>query len=160
MSSLDFVLETERLVLRPVEVGDAEALRLFHLANAVHLAPWEPPPPADWETPAFWRRSAERARRYMAEDRGRPSLLVDRATGALVGMANLSAIERGPFENARLGYKLGAEHQGRGLMREALEALVDHCFEELGLHRLEANHMPENIRSALLLDRLGFRRKT
>jgi ribosomal-protein-alanine N-acetyltransferase len=43
-------------------------------------------------------------------------------------------------------------------MREALQAVVAHAFDELRLHRLEANHLPENERSARLLARLGFAR--
>lgn len=60
--------------------------------------------------------------------------------------------------DARLGYKLAERFVGHGLMYEALVAVLDACFGPLCLHRVEANHMPENVRSAAVLDRLGFER--
>lgn len=71
---------------------------------------------------------------------------------------SLSAVERGPFHSARLGYQIDGTGEGRGLMHEALQAVIAHAFDELRLHRLEANHLPENERSARLLARLGFAR--
>jgi RimJ/RimL family protein N-acetyltransferase len=60
---------------------------------------------------------------------------------------------------AELGYALGREHWGRGLMREALTALLDFAFGELNLHRLEADVDPRNRSSIRALERLGFRRE-
>jgi ribosomal-protein-alanine N-acetyltransferase len=56
----------------------------------------------------------------------------------------------------RLGFSIDAACEGQGLMREALSAVVDFAFGELGLHRIEANHQPQNLRSAALLRSLGF----
>ena len=61
--------------------------------------------------------------------------------------------------NARLeiGYILAPSHQGRGLMTEAVEALVAYCLGELAAHRIEALIHPDNTASIRLVERLGFR---
>jgi ribosomal-protein-alanine N-acetyltransferase len=41
-------------------------------------------------------------------------------------------------------------------MTEALRAVCAHAFTQMGLHRIQANHLPENLRSAAVLQRLGF----
>jgi ribosomal-protein-alanine N-acetyltransferase len=75
----------------------------------------------------------------------------------IVGRVNFTQIVRGPFQSCMLGYAIDAECQGQGLMYEALQAALEHAFVVLRLHRVQANHLPENQRSARLLQRLGFR---
>jgi ribosomal-protein-serine acetyltransferase len=58
-----------------------------------------------------------------------------------------------------IGYWLGAEHQGKGLMTEACRALVDHAFGELGLNRVQIRCAPGNTRSCAIPERLGFARE-
>jgi ribosomal-protein-alanine N-acetyltransferase len=78
----------------------------------------------------------------------------------LVGSIGLTAIARGPFQNATLGYALDGQLQGRGLMREGLTAIIKFAFSsEMHLHRIQANVRPENIRSLRLLEQLGFERE-
>jgi len=47
----------------------------------------------------------------------------------------------------------------RGYMQEAVGAVLAHCFTTLNTHRIEAEIEPENVRSALLAQRLGFQRE-
>jgi RimJ/RimL family protein N-acetyltransferase len=60
---------------------------------------------------------------------------------------------------AELGYALGREHWGKGYMQEALRALLDYSFNELNLHRLEADVDPRNASSIRTLEKLGFRQE-
>lgn len=76
--------------------------------------------------------------------------------GPIVGIINVSQIVRGAFQAAVIGYSLDGCAEGRGLMTEALEAVIDYAFDGLELHRLMANYRPENTRSAAVLERLGF----
>jgi ribosomal-protein-alanine N-acetyltransferase len=76
--------------------------------------------------------------------------------GAIVGSINLSQIFRGGFQNAYMGYFIGAEYAGQGYMTEAIQLMLRHAFERLKLHRLEANIQPENIASIALAKRAGF----
>ncbi len=80
----------------------------------------------------------------------------ERPSGALVGMITLSEIVLGVFRSAYLGYAGFAATGGRGLMTQALRASARYAFDELGLHRVEANIQPDNVRSIALAKRAGF----
>jgi RimJ/RimL family protein N-acetyltransferase len=60
---------------------------------------------------------------------------------------------------AELGYALGREHWGQGYMQEALSALLDFYFDELNMHRIEADIDPRNLSSTKSVERLGFQRE-
>jgi ribosomal-protein-alanine N-acetyltransferase len=78
---------------------------------------------------------------------------------ALVGVLNLSEIVRGAFESAYLGYYALAPFAARGYMTEALVLLLDAAYRDVGLHRVEANVQPTNVRSLALVERVGFVRE-
>lgn len=77
----------------------------------------------------------------------------------IVGAINVSEIVRGPFQSAYLGYYAFLPHAGRGLMFQGIAKAIRHCFDELKLHRLEANIQPENTRSIAIVRGLGFRKE-
>ncbi len=79
------------------------------------------------------------------------------ASGRVAGVINLTEIVTGAFQSAYLGYYGMAALAGRGLMTEAVRLAALHAFGALGLHRLEANIQPGNLRSITLVQRLGFR---
>ena len=60
---------------------------------------------------------------------------------------------------AEIGYAIGRDYWGQGLAREAAATAIRFAFDELGLHRIEADADPRNERSLRLLERLGFRRE-
>jgi len=151
------MLSTPRLLLRAPVPDDAGALARFHVENAAHLDPWSPPRAAALLTEAGWRERVALFEKEAAAGLSRRFLLL--AGDELAGVANFTQLFRGPFCRAILGYGLGARHEGRGLMQEALTALIPLVLAEERLHRIEANHLPENHRSARLLARLGFVRE-
>ena len=154
-------LTTERLVLTVPSAADAERLAAYHRENREHLAPWEPVRPEAYFTPEYWLgvlpgiaadALADRAFAFVLAERLRPD-------GPLLGRCALTNIVRGPFQAAYLGFSLAESAVGHGFMFEALSALIPFAFEELNLHRIMANHVPENVRSGKLLARLGFRKE-
>lgn len=78
------------------------------------------------------------------------------ADGPLLGYLNFSEVVRGVFQACYMGYALAESAQGRGYMTEAARAGVDFIFNRVRLHRVMANYMPANARSAAVLERLGF----
>ena len=76
----------------------------------------------------------------------------------LVGACMLAHISW-PSERAEVGFAIGAAHWGRRLASAAVPLVIDHAFDSLGFHRLEADVDPRNEASLRLLHRLGFRRE-
>ena len=75
----------------------------------------------------------------------------------VIGTVALDNIVRGPFLSCFVGYRLDGDHINQGYTTEALKELVRIAFQELGLHRLEANIMPRNSRSLKVVEKLGFK---
>ena len=153
-------LSTARLIAEHLAPGHAEALADFFRRNDRHLAPWDPPRPAGILEPAFWTAECERALEdYRNGAVVRWVLRLRAAPERVIGRINYTQIARGPFQSCMLGYAIDHAHEGRGLMREGLEATIGHVFAVLGLHRIQASYMPHNTRSGRLLERLGFARE-
>ncbi len=151
-------LKTARLLLTQPGPEDAARMVEFFRENLEHFAPWDPPRPPDFLTPEHWRERLIRSRVDRLEDRALRLVLFLRNDpgGAPVGFCNFTQIVRGPFQACYLGYGLGRRFEGQGYMSEALQGAIDHVFRSLGLHRIMANHIPENTRSGRLLRRLNF----
>ena len=77
--------------------------------------------------------------------------------GDLVAVVNVNNIVLGGLQSGSLGYYGFAGHTGQGFVAEAVGAVVRRSFNDLGLHRLEANIQPANLRSRRVAERLGFR---
>lgn len=60
---------------------------------------------------------------------------------------------------AEIGYELSQEFWGKGIMTEALQAIIEFGFTRMNLHTIEANIDPENIGSVKILEKLGFKRE-
>ncbi len=95
--------------------------------------------------------------RRRASDRSPGHLIVEVATGHLVGGVNLNEVVRGALQGAYVAYFAFAPFEGRGLMSEGVALAISDAFRRLRLHRLEANIQPGNARSIALVERLGFR---
>ncbi len=145
-------LTAQRIALRPLTAGDVPALyRVFSDPEVMRY----------WSSPAF---ADESEARELVENvqRGFENRtffqwgLCRQDDDAVIGTCTLWQLDP---ENRRseIGFILGREHWGHGYMSEALRALLDFAFSELGLRRLEADVDPENAPSIALLDRLGFR---
>lgn len=143
------LLNTSRLILRIPLIGDCFELQNFEERNKKRLSPWGS---ADCEAQITnWMNEFEekRAVRFALFFKERPE-------GEIVGFCNFSQICRGPFQACYLGYQIDAAHEGKGLMSEAVGRAIQYLFEEENIHRIMANYMPSNVKSARLLSKLGF----
>lgn len=149
-------ISTERTLITLVRAGDAAELRAYYLRNAGHLSRWEPLRSQDYHSADAWK---DRARDFAGEAlKGFAYRYVVRLKGSreIIAVANFTHVVRGAFLACHLGYSIDREMQGRNIMFEVLDTLIPHVFSTYGLHRVMANYMPENARSAALLARLGF----
>ena len=142
------------MLLRRLVLGDLDAIyEIFSDPQVMRY--WSTPPLPD-------KAAAETLLNGIISDVQRGVIMkwgVARTSDDLVigttALFNLS-LENG---RAEIGYALGREHWGQGLMNEALHALLEHCFETLKLRRLEADVDPRNNGSIRTLERLGFQRE-
>lgn len=80
-------------------------------------------------------------------------------TNMIVGVVHLSEIVWGVFRSAYLSYYGTVNLARKGFMTEGVARVCRQAFEELGLHRLEANVQPENSASLALIKRAGFHKE-
>ncbi|HEX5949718.1 MAG TPA: GNAT family protein [Actinomycetota bacterium] len=144
-------MRASRVFLRePGPLDRDEFLERVRASRRLHRH-WAYPP----DTP---ERYASLLRRAEAPSE-RVRLICRREDGAIVGVGNLSQIFLGDFRSAYLGYFAFAPFEGNGYMTEGIELVLRTAFDDVGLHRVEANVQPDNGRSIALLERLGFRRE-
>lgn len=152
-----FRLETARLWLRWPCAGDAEAMVRYAGAAEVSKFTGNIPFPYTQAHAGDFILSCRRAN-ASGEQIG---LALTRKGHAdrLIGMVGLHRHEaEDGMREALLGYWLGQPFWGQGLMREAVQALVDLGFHAAGLDRIRADVRLENSASHSLLARLGFER--
>lgn len=147
-----------RVYLRRPRRRDAAVFIAAALASRRLHGRWVQPP-ATAEAFAYYasrfghRRVPDDRRQYLG------LLVFRRDDDALLGAFTIGDIVRGALSGAYLGYFAFAPHAGRGYMTEAMELVLRHAFVDLGLHRLEVNVQPGNLRSLALAERAGFVRE-
>ncbi len=143
--------ETERLTLRALTPADAPA-RFRVLTDPRVLKYFGSSPTVSVEECAA---SIERMlQRYAAHESIRWAI-VERSTGDYIGSGGFWRIEA-EHRRAEIGYELAATHWGRGLMSEAVAAIVQIVFTRTNLHSIEANIDPANTGSRRVLEKTGF----
>ncbi len=147
-----------RIRLRTLSEDDYEGWFEVRARCRRWLVPWEPRPAGAPLTPedraSFSARCAAREReRQMGSGYGFGIFVADR----FVGEITLSSIQRGPFQNAFVGYWVDEAMAGQGLAPEATVAVLRFAFEELGLHRVEIAIVPRNRASRRVVEKLNLR---
>lgn len=144
------------MVLRLPEHADFRAWSGLRASSREFLTPWEPVWARDhltrrnFTSRVLWARSA--SRRSLAY----PFVMFSR-DGQLLGAITLDNIRRGPSDQASLGYWIGAGFARQGFMSEAIKAVRQYAFDEVGLSRIEAACLPENLPSRGTLEKADFR---
>lgn len=144
------------ITTRLVTLDDAEALSALLVANREYLAPWEPIRGEHFATVAGQFDFITDQLKRHAEGMTLPQVIVD--DDRVVGRIILSGIVHGFFQSCAVGYWVDAASAGRGVATAALRDVVRIAFEDLGLHRMQAETLPHNVASQKVLDRVGFER--
>lgn len=139
--------------------GHEMILANFFAVNEQHFKRWNPATPPGHHSVESWReRLFERERDF--ENRLSAHFIGTDATESFViGACSLSNIVYGALQACNMGYSVSQRYEGQGFMRRIVCHAIDYGFNELKLHRIMANHMPENLRSAGLLKSLGFEKE-
>lgn len=146
-------LRTERLILRPVQPDDIDALHERRNDPAVaKLQAWATPYPRGRAESLVAETAAmdgpHEGRWWMAT-------VVEAASGQIVG--DLVVHMTNELRTAEVGYSIASAHWGRGYASEGLDALVDWLLGALPITRLAGMLHPDNRASAMVLERTGFR---
>ncbi|MEU4800840.1 GNAT family protein [Actinosynnema sp. NPDC023587] len=151
-------VEAGLVALRPPKLFDASTWSRIRLRDQAYLENWEPTAADGWPErnaamawPAQWSSLKSLARRGLALP------FVITVDGDLAGQITVGNIVRGSLRSAWVGYWVAADRARGGVATAALAMVVDHCFGDAGLHRLEATVRPENTASLRVLAKAGFR---
>jgi [ribosomal protein S5]-alanine N-acetyltransferase len=143
--------------LRPITMRDAARWAELRRTNAAWLSPWEstrPPGPAGRNT-GYRAMTRELIRQGRS---GRALPFVVTYDSVMVGQLTVTGITWGSARWAQMGYWIDEGHAGRGIISTAVAMACDHCFTDMGLHRIEIAIRPENVASLRIVDKLGFTR--
>lgn len=150
------LITTPRLVLaapRRADYGEWAALRA---ASRSYIEPWEPLWPHDALSKRDWTRRLGAWNKAWKAGSAYVFLIRKLDDETLIGGLSLTNVRPWPALSASLGYWQGGIFEGQGYMREAVTGVCDWAFAELGLCRIDAGIVPENVRSRRVLEGTGF----
>jgi RimJ/RimL family protein N-acetyltransferase len=145
-------LETERLVLRPFDPGDASRVQLLAGDRAVAATTKNIPHPYEDGMAEQWIGTHQD--RF---EKGQEIVfaITRKGGGELIGAIGL--VLNLAQQNAEMGYWIGRPYWGCGYCTEAGRAVLRYAFAELHLHRVHAHHMSHNPASGRVMQKLGMR---
>ena len=149
----------KRIMLRPLVASDFSSWSEVRVRNEGWLLKWEPmrvpgQPDAARDRDAFAVRCSARERERQLGAGYGFGIFVD---GHFAGEINLNSLQRGPFQNAYVGYWIDEGRAGRGYVPEAVVAVTKFAFEDLRLHRLQIAIIPRNSNSRRIMEKLRYR---
>ncbi len=155
-------VSTERMFLRLMIRADRKEYVRMHSARWELLQPWSPRVPAGISFDELFHRQLPPRETRIGRMSGFRFVAI-LADGRMAGVFTLSEVVRGVFQNAYAGWRVDPGLWGQGLATEGVQALLDIAFapapDGLGLHRVQANIMPHNVRSLRVAEKVGFRRE-
>lgn len=144
-------LETDRLVLRQLKYEDGEVIQAYFTEELAKYYDWWPKTIADGRGFVRFFKTG-----YEEEQSIRWGITL-KPYDKVIGTCGFSDFDH--FSRAELGYELSMEHWHKGIMSEALKALIPFGFNEIEMHRIQASIFPENTASIRLLERFGFKKE-
>lgn len=149
-----FRLQGERIELKVLTPEDTEEVLDYYVRNKKHLEPFEPDREENYYT-------FEAQNQYLVE--GYKQFLNNESVSFgiyknknMIGRIRISNIVLGVFKSAFIGYSIDEKYQGNGYMKESVKIVLEYAFSDLGLHRIEASTLVENMKSQRVLLSCGF----
>ncbi len=158
MLSINFnlfpLIETGRLTLRQVQQSDVNGI-FFLRSDKKVLKYLDREPAATIEEAALWIQKINDLEKNNNAVTWAITLKPDLT---LIGTICFWNITKEHYR-AEIGYALNPDHQSKGIMQEAMTAVLDYGFKIMKLHSIEANVNPNNLSSIKLLERNNFIRE-
>lgn len=149
------ILKGRNIELRILTPLNTKEVLDFYVKNKEYLKPFEPSREDSFYTLETQRRSIiEGYKQYLNGTSVNMGIFKD---NKFIGKIRISNVIIGSFKNATIGYSIDEDEQGKGYMKEAVNLIVDYAFKEMGLHRVEASALVDNIKSQRVLKGCGFK---
>ncbi len=148
MINKNLKLDGKELYLRYPRSSDFDEIVTLYQVNRGHFR--------GLVQPSYDRQSYDQFVKDISGEALESFFIIRSRDDRIAGTITLSQIFRKRFQNAYLGYLLGKEFTGKGLMTESVRLILRFAFLDLRLHRIEANVQPGNQPSIAVLQRNGF----
>ena len=140
--------DTERLFLRKLLPKDADDMFAYaRLPETSKYLLWDPHP-----SPSYTEDLNRYLQKEYATGRYSDFTIVLKENGKMIGTVGFTAYDE-KNKVAEVGYVISPEYWNRGVATEALAAILGIAFNELGVERVEAKYMPENIYSKRVMEK-------
>lgn len=157
---MDFLYETNRLILKVLDVSYANDILLWYSKNRFDFDQYEPKRSDKFYTEEFHYRLLELENEYMLKgEMFRFYAFFKDDPKTILGTISIRNISRGPYQSCEIGYKVDSKFRRIGIGYEMVKKACDLVFEDLDLHRIEATCLPWNKPSYTLLEKIGFERE-
>lgn len=153
----EFIIETERLVIRLPQPGEGHMLAEYFFRNYEFFANRDVAPIEPYLSGPYWEEQIKILPEALEERRSARLICVKRENGEMVGRVTCHHFALGPASTCHIGYTLDRAFEGQGYMAEALRAFLPAIAAHFGTREVVANVLPGNLRSLDLLSRLGFK---
>jgi ribosomal-protein-alanine N-acetyltransferase len=147
--------EADEVLLRPLRRDDIASLATLVRANRSFLASSGPLRTDEYLTDEGQERAALASLDAARNGTAHPMVIVD-GDDFLLGTLYLNSIIRGAFQSASIGYWVSQPHNDKGIATAAVAAAKRVAFDELGLHRIQAETLADNLASQRVLVKNGF----
>ncbi|MGG0176859.1 GNAT family N-acetyltransferase [Gottfriedia acidiceleris] len=145
----------EDVSLRMLNIDDAEEFYNLTISSKNYLKEW-----LGWldniESVEDTAQNIKKRLKEFVENKGYPKSFAIIYRGQIAGSIGFNVIDK-TSKIGEVGYWLGKQYQGKGLMTKALRTLINYGFEELDLNRIQIKAAVENKKSRALPERMGFR---
>ena len=147
-----FKVDNDLEIILP-EPHMAESLTELVRANLPRLRPWMPWAVDDYSIDHCKVWIQKSLSDFAADGRFGALILFEGKPAGSIGFHNLDTVNR----SAEIGYWVGEEFEGRGIITRCCRALIDHLFDTVGLNRVQINCNVDNVKSRAVPERLGFK---
>lgn len=142
--------KTDDIYLRKPKISDQNEFLKKALASQQVLLPWIKIDP----TKIYFKSYLARLKRNNVGH-----FVCLKSTNEIIGVININEIVLGGFQSGYLGYYAFEAFQGKGFMKKGLVLVLKEAFQNIKLHRLEANVQPQNKASIFLVKSCRFKKE-
>lgn len=153
------LLDGQTCFLRTLKEEDASDLATLVYRNRHYWSIYEPRHQDSYFTAAVQREKILESLHNMKNQREFSYGIYHSVSHALIGHISMYSVKRLPFSSAFIGYSIDENYVGQGIATEAVQLVVKHGMEVVGLHRIEAYVSPRNIGSIRVLEKAKLQRE-